>query len=82
MENKHVQSIPTEIPAQALQRIDEANTLLAPYLLPLTPQERHELPKMGDKSLSFFHLKHGIFPCLSKKMLSLRCQINENSIKY
>ncbi|MDR2042282.1 MAG: hypothetical protein LBP98_08210, partial [Tannerella sp.] len=28
-------------------------TLLAPYLLPLTPTERRDMPKMGDKTLSF-----------------------------
>jgi hypothetical protein len=53
MEDKHVLPIPPEIMAQAQQKIDEANALLAPYFLPLTPQERLELAKMGDKTLSF-----------------------------
>ncbi|MDR2474157.1 MAG: hypothetical protein LBD53_11495 [Tannerella sp.] len=53
MENKHVASIPPEILAQVQVHIDAALELLAPYLLPLTPEERHDLPKMGNKTLSF-----------------------------
>ncbi|MDR0757026.1 MAG: hypothetical protein LBF85_04175 [Tannerella sp.] len=53
MEDKHVTPIPPEVLAQAQAHIDETLTLLAPYLLPLTPTERRDLPKMGDKSLSF-----------------------------
>jgi hypothetical protein len=53
MDNKHVTPIPPEVLAQAQANIDAANAVLAPYLLPLTPAERHDLPKMGDKTLSF-----------------------------
>jgi hypothetical protein len=53
MENKHVIPIPSEVLAQAQTNIDATLALLAPYLLPLTPAERHDLPKMGDKTLSF-----------------------------
>jgi hypothetical protein len=53
MEDKHVTPIPADVLAQAQANIDAANVLLAPYLLPLTPTERHDLPKMGDKTLSF-----------------------------
>ncbi|MDR2138380.1 MAG: hypothetical protein LBP50_02360 [Tannerella sp.] len=53
MEEKHVVPIPPEVLAQAQANIDSAISLLAPYLLPLTPKERHDLPKMGDKTLSF-----------------------------
>jgi hypothetical protein len=53
MENKHVIPIPPEVLAQAQSHIETALGLLAPYLLPLTPTERHDLPKMGDKTLSF-----------------------------
>ncbi|MDR2121366.1 MAG: hypothetical protein LBP64_10925, partial [Tannerella sp.] len=42
---------PTLIMAQA--NIDSAISLLAPYVLPLTPKERHDVPKMGNKTLSF-----------------------------
>jgi hypothetical protein len=58
MDNKHIQSIQPKIPVPAQQRIDEANALLAPYFLPLTSRERLELPKMGDKSLSFVEKAH------------------------
>ncbi|MDR1493400.1 MAG: hypothetical protein LBT05_11860 [Planctomycetaceae bacterium] len=53
MENKHVVPIPPEVLAQAQSYIDSANLALAPYVLPLTPAERRDLPKMGDKTLSF-----------------------------
>jgi hypothetical protein len=53
MDDKHVVPIPPEVLAQAQSQIDAANALLAPYLLSLTPNERHDLPKMGDKTLSF-----------------------------
>jgi hypothetical protein len=53
MDDKHVIPIPPEVLAQAQANIDAANTLLAPYLLPLTPDERHNMAKMGDKTLSF-----------------------------
>jgi hypothetical protein len=53
MEDKHIIPIPPEVLAQAQANIDATNTLLAPYLLPLTPTERRDLPKMGDKTLSF-----------------------------
>jgi hypothetical protein len=53
MENKHATPIPADVLAQAQEHIDAANALLASYLLPLTPTERHDLSKMGDKTLSF-----------------------------
>ncbi|MDR2041959.1 MAG: hypothetical protein LBP98_06520 [Tannerella sp.] len=53
MEDKHVIPIPPEVLAQAQANIDATLALLAPYLLPLTPTERHDLPKMGNKTLSF-----------------------------
>jgi hypothetical protein len=37
-----------------------ANAALAPYLLPLTPQERRDLLKMGDAYLvRFFNISRG-----------------------
>jgi hypothetical protein len=53
MDDQHVAPIPPEVLAQAQSHVDAANALLAPYVLPLTPEERHDLPKMGDKTLSF-----------------------------
>jgi hypothetical protein len=58
MENKHVVAIPPEILAQVQNKIDEANELLAPYLSPLTPQERQELLKMGNVTFSFVVKAH------------------------
>jgi GrpB-like predicted nucleotidyltransferase (UPF0157 family) len=53
MDDKHVIPIPPEILAQAQSYIDSANAILAPYLLPMTSGERHDILKMGDKTLSF-----------------------------
>jgi hypothetical protein len=52
-DNQHTQVIPSTILTQAQTKIDEAKTLLAPYLLALTPAERRELPKMGEKTIGF-----------------------------
>lgn len=46
-------SIPQEIVEQAKQLYVQANQLLAPYLINLTPDERIQLPKMGEKSIPF-----------------------------
>jgi hypothetical protein len=53
MDDKHVVPIPPEVLAEAQAHIDAALLLLALYLLPLTPEERHDMAKMGDKTLSF-----------------------------
>jgi hypothetical protein len=52
-DNRHVQAIPQDVLAQAWTKINEVKTLLAPYIIALTPSERHELPKMGEKTVSF-----------------------------
>jgi hypothetical protein len=52
-DNKHIQSIPQDILTQAQTKINEIKALLAPYIVALTPSERHELPKMGEKTISF-----------------------------
>jgi hypothetical protein len=52
-ENQHVQAIPSTVLTQAQAKIDEAAALLAPYILALTPAERHELPKMDEKTFGF-----------------------------
>jgi hypothetical protein len=46
-------AIPPETVEQAKQYYAQANALLAPFLLNLTPEESKELPKMGDKSYAF-----------------------------
>ncbi len=46
-------SIPLEIVEQVKQLYGQANQLLAPYLVTLTPDDRIQLPKMGEKSIPF-----------------------------
>jgi hypothetical protein len=52
-DNKHVQAIPSDVLTQAQTKINEVKALLTPYIVALTPAERHELPKMGEKTISF-----------------------------
>jgi hypothetical protein len=52
-ENTHVQAIPLDVLNQTQTKIQEVLTLLAPYLLALTPAERQGMPKMGEKTISF-----------------------------
>jgi hypothetical protein len=52
-DNKHIQAIPQDVLTPAQIKINEATALLAPYVVTLTPAERHELPKMGEKTISF-----------------------------
>lgn len=52
--NKISTGITPEMKNGLLTGIAEARTTLAPVLtVNLTPEERHELPKMGDKSIAF-----------------------------
>ncbi|GHT72887.1 hypothetical protein FACS189456_2570 [Bacteroidia bacterium] len=53
MENKHLQAIPADVLTQVQTKINEAMTLLQPYVMALTSAERHSILKMGEKSLSF-----------------------------
>jgi hypothetical protein len=53
MDNKHVMPIPPEVMANAKTKINEVYELLKPYIIPLTPNERIHLAKMGEKTLSF-----------------------------
>jgi hypothetical protein len=52
-DNKHVQVIPSTVMTQVQARIDETAALLTPYVVALTPAERHELPKTGEKTIGF-----------------------------
>jgi hypothetical protein len=53
MEDKHVTPIPVDVLDEAQTHINTALGLLKPYLLTLTPTERRDMSKMGDKTLSF-----------------------------
>jgi hypothetical protein len=59
MDNKHFQSIPQEVLDQAIAKMNEANAILKPYILSLTPDERKNILKLGDKSVPFVEKAFG-----------------------
>ncbi|MDR1340142.1 MAG: hypothetical protein LBK58_08840 [Prevotellaceae bacterium] len=58
MENKHSLLIPANIVSQVQGLVNQAKGLLLPYVTPLTLAERHTLPKIGGKTLSFVEKAH------------------------
>jgi hypothetical protein len=58
MDNKHSVVIPPDVLAQVQNLVQQANTLLLPYVTSLTPAERHAIAKMGEKTLSFVEKAH------------------------
>jgi hypothetical protein len=52
-DNKHTQSVPADKLAQALALANDIHTLISPYVTSLSPDDRRNLPKMGEKSVSF-----------------------------
>jgi len=53
MDNKISFSIPEEVIADVTSKLTDIVNVLKPYLIALTPTERHDLPKMSDGSLPF-----------------------------
>jgi hypothetical protein len=53
MDNKHLEAIPDEVLTQVHTKLNEIRTLLNPYAVTLTSEERRKLPKMGQKSFTF-----------------------------
>jgi hypothetical protein len=53
MENKHLEVIPADVLTQVHTKLNEIRELLRPYAITLTPDERREMPKMGQKSFAF-----------------------------
>jgi hypothetical protein len=51
--NVHNTSIPKDLIEQAIAKIDEVIAMLKAYLYSLTPEDRQNILKMGDKSLAF-----------------------------
>ena len=51
-ENNHLQAIPAEVIQQLRTGLKQLGELIVPYAIALTPQERRELPKMGENSVS------------------------------
>jgi hypothetical protein len=67
MNNVHNQSIPADVLAQVNAKVLEAITLIKPYSVTLTADDRASVLKVGDKTFNF------IEKCLSipKQILSL-----------
>ena len=53
MQNDFVTAIPAAVLTQVQTAIAQIVTALKPYLHPLTPQERQDMLKMGDKTVAF-----------------------------
>lgn len=53
MENKIKASIPAPVINEAKQLLNNAVTVLKPFILALSPVERQSLPKMSDKTYPF-----------------------------
>ena len=51
--NRYSSVIPPEVAEQAKDFFRQGAQVLAPFLINLTPDERIQLPKMGDKSVPF-----------------------------
>jgi hypothetical protein len=58
MEDKHANLIPVDVLAQIKSLLQQAGTLLLPYVTSLTPSERLAMAKMGEKTLSFVEKSH------------------------
>jgi hypothetical protein len=52
-ENRISISIPAAVYDNAVKKLNELQSLLQPYLIALTPEDRMVLPKMGDKTAAF-----------------------------
>lgn len=52
-ENKISISIPKAVYEEALQKLNEVQSILSPYLIALSNEERRAMPKMGDKTFPF-----------------------------
>lgn len=53
IDNRISVEIPPAILEQVLNRIEEIKRDLDPYLIALSPEERHDIPKMSDKTFPF-----------------------------
>ncbi len=53
MKNNHSENIPQEVLKEALSKLKEVNTLLEPFLITLTSDQRRSILKMGERTLSF-----------------------------
>jgi hypothetical protein len=53
MDNKINYSITPEAIIEAMTKLNDVTNILKPYLIALSPIERHDLPKMSDGTLPF-----------------------------
>ena len=53
MKDNHKEAIPPQIVAELQERLAEFIDILRPYTISLTPEERREILKLGDKTLAF-----------------------------
>jgi hypothetical protein len=56
--NIHLSSIDQETMGKIMEKMDEVQKLVSPYITALTPAERMILPKMGEKTLAFVKKCH------------------------
>jgi hypothetical protein len=58
MKDRHSLLIPDDVVSLVQSLVTQAKVALLPYVTPLTPTERHTLPKMGEKTFSFVEKSH------------------------
>jgi hypothetical protein len=58
MDDKHMQAIPPDVVALVRTKLNEIKTILKPFAVTLTPAQRHDMLKMGEKSLAFVEKAH------------------------
>ncbi|MDR1170033.1 MAG: hypothetical protein LBK97_04270 [Prevotellaceae bacterium] len=58
MKDIHLKAIPADVVKQIQTKLNEIKALVKPYAITLTPTERHNMLKMGEKSLTFVEKSH------------------------
>ncbi|MDR0604551.1 MAG: hypothetical protein LBG80_09645 [Bacteroidales bacterium] len=53
MDNRHSVSVPEDVMEDVKRKAAEIFQILKPYMIPLTPEERRNIIKMGEKTYSF-----------------------------
>ena len=76
MNKKIIQNIPPEVFQRAKSKLDEIAVLFNPYLIVLTPSERQNMVKVGDRFMEFLEISHkfaveypGLFPFFRERSL-------------
>jgi hypothetical protein len=58
MKDVHLNALPPNVITQVQMKLAEIKALVTPYAVTLTPTERHNMLKMGEKSLAFVEKAH------------------------